>query len=99
MMSPMPFCPSFEPWAKLTPVHVRRSRPRIQNGGGGPLGRLVERLVRDDDFISMRSSAAQTKPTIGEMRSDLPTFAACAQSTPLVAGPWARGAGWRGRRR
>src|SRR5262245_62705289 len=28
MMSPMPFCPSFEPWAKLTPVQVKTSRQR-----------------------------------------------------------------------
>ena len=34
MMSPMPFCPSFEPCAKLTPVQVSSSRQRIQNGGG-----------------------------------------------------------------
>ena len=34
MMRPIPFCPSFEPCAKLTPVHVSISRERIQNGGG-----------------------------------------------------------------
>ncbi len=33
MIRPMPFWPSFEPWAKLTPVQVRISRPRIQIGG------------------------------------------------------------------
>ena len=33
-MRPMPFWPSFEPCAKLTPVQVRMSNPRIQNGGG-----------------------------------------------------------------
>ena len=48
-MSPIPFCPSFEPCAKLTPVHVKRSRHRIQNGGGwGPFRRGVQALVRDD---------------------------------------------------
>ena len=34
MMRPMPFWPSLEPWKKLTPVQVRMSRLRIQNGGG-----------------------------------------------------------------
>ena len=34
MIRPMPFCPSFEPCANDTPVQVRTSRPRIQNGGG-----------------------------------------------------------------
>jgi hypothetical protein len=34
MINPMPFWPSFEPWAKLTPVHVSTSRPRIHHGGG-----------------------------------------------------------------
>src|ERR1700722_12054181 len=38
---------------------------------------------------TMRSSAAQTKPTMGERRSDLPTLPACPQSTPLVAAPLA----------
>ena len=33
MMRPMPF-PSFDPWAKLTPVHVRMSDARIHGGGG-----------------------------------------------------------------
>ena len=34
MIRPMPFWPSFEPWAKLTPVQVKISRPRIHKGGG-----------------------------------------------------------------
>jgi hypothetical protein len=39
MISPMPFWPSFDPWAKLTPVQVRISTPRIHQGGGsGPSG-------------------------------------------------------------
>ena len=36
-----------------------------------------------------RSSAAKTKPMIGEKSSDLPTFPAWPQSTPLVAAPLA----------
>ena len=34
IMSPMPFCPSFDPCANDTPVQVRISRPRIHAGGG-----------------------------------------------------------------
>ena len=34
MIRPMPFWPSFEPWAKETPVQVSTSRPRIHHGGG-----------------------------------------------------------------
>ena len=41
MISPMPFCPSLEPCAKLTPVQVRISMPRIHQGGGAaPFGSL-----------------------------------------------------------
>ncbi len=36
MMSPIPFCPSFDPCAKLTPVQVRTSVPRIHHGGALP---------------------------------------------------------------
>ena len=38
MISPMPFCPSFEPWANETPVQVKISRPRIQVGGAFLVG-------------------------------------------------------------
>jgi hypothetical protein len=34
MINPIPFWPSFDPWAKLTPVHVRIRMPRIHGGGG-----------------------------------------------------------------
>ena len=41
MIRPMPFWPSFEPCAKLTPVQVRIRMPRIHNGGGAaPFGSL-----------------------------------------------------------
>src|SRR5580704_17633867 len=85
MIRPMPFCPSFDPWPKLTPVQVRTSKQRIQNGGGSvPSGASKRRgsLIRDLEMIS--NSAAQNNPTIGEINKVLPTFAACAQSTPLV---------------
>ena len=43
MISPIPFWPSLEPCAKLTPVQVQTSRPRIQSGGGCVAGgRLVQ---------------------------------------------------------
>src|SRR4029077_5217025 len=29
MISHIPFCPSFEPWAKLTPVQVKISKPHM----------------------------------------------------------------------
>ncbi len=39
MIRPMPFCPSFEPWKKLTRVQVRIRMPRIHHGGGwSPFG-------------------------------------------------------------
>ncbi len=34
MISPMPFCPSFDPCEKLTPEQVRISSARIGHGGG-----------------------------------------------------------------
>ncbi len=34
MMRPMPFWPSFEPCAKLTPVQVKISSALIHSGGG-----------------------------------------------------------------
>ena len=39
MIRPIPFCPSFEPWKKLTKVQVRIRMLRIHQGGGwSPLG-------------------------------------------------------------
>src|SRR5882724_10360014 len=85
MMSPMPFCPSFEPCPKLTPVQVRISKPRIQNGGGvSPLGDSYSSGFFTSTFRSNSSSAAQPNPTSGEISRTLKTLDACAQSTPLV---------------
>src|SRR5262245_21421841 len=86
MIRPMPFWPSFDPCAKLTPVQVRISNARIQNGGGvAPRGspyswRLVSTRLETSSRI-----AAQMNPTSGDNSSERPTPAACAQSTPLVA--------------
>src|SRR5579863_4698488 len=88
MMRPMPFCPSFEPWAKLTPVQVRISRPRIHQGGGvWPSGALYSEGILMKNLQRSSSDAARMKPTAGENSSDLMTPTACIQSTPLVPSP------------
>src|SRR6516165_7625868 len=85
MIRPMPFCPSFDPWKKLTPVQVSTSKPRIQNGGGAvPSGASYNRLSLITAFMTISKHAAMINPKIGESSSDFPMFAACAQSTPLV---------------
>ena len=85
MIKPMPFWPSFEPWKKLTPVQVRISKPRIQNGGGSvPSGASYNFLSLTTAFKTMNSVAAIANPKTGESSSDLPMLPACAQSTPLV---------------
>src|SRR6201992_3022726 len=85
MMSPIPFWPSLEPWAKLTPVQVRTSRPRIQKGGGAsPLGASKSGGSLMTTLNSSSNNAAKTKPTIGDVSSERNTLPTCAQSTPLV---------------
>ena len=88
MISPMPFCPSLPPWAKLTPVQVRISRPRIQTGGGlSPSGAEYSVLFLITSFISSSSPNAQTKPTSGLNSSAFSTPIAWFQSTPDVCDP------------
>src|SRR5277367_4147931 len=85
MISPMPFCPSLEPWKKLTPVQVRISKPRIHHGGASlPLGASYNCLSLMMAFITSSNKPAMKNPTMGESTSDLPMLPACAQSTPLV---------------
>src|SRR5580704_11915238 len=85
MISPMPFCPSFEPCEKLTPVHVNTSSARIQNGGGVlPTGASYSRLSLITSFESRRMIAAMPKPISGEINRLSPIFFAWSQSTPLV---------------
>ena len=75
MISPMPFCPSFEPCEKLTPVQVRISNPRIQNGGGSvPTGASYSRLSLITTLASSRSRAAMQKPISGEISRLSPIF-------------------------
>src|SRR5580698_7157733 len=85
MMRPMPFCPSFDPCPKLTPVQVRISNPRIQNGGGSvPFGDSYSAGFLTRTLRSSSSKAAKPKPTSGEINSTLKTLDTCVQSTPLV---------------
>ena len=82
-MSPMPFCPSFEPCAKLTPVQVNTSNPRIQNGGGrSPSGALNRAGLRNNALAASSKSAAATKPIKGENINALTVSCTLAQLTP-----------------
>src|SRR3974377_872713 len=85
MLSPIPFCPSFEPWAKLTAVQVKTSSPRIHQAGGLSVsGERYSSGCRITAFITSNNSAEAKKPTRGENRSAFPTLVACPQSTPEV---------------
>src|SRR5579871_3460093 len=85
MIRPMPFCPSLDPWAKLTPVQVRIRIERIHKGGGCiPCGASYRCGNRTNVLHSENSTAAPKNPRRGEKRSDLPMSAAWFQSTPLV---------------
>src|SRR5580700_2197808 len=88
MIRPMPFWPSFEPWKKLTSVQVRIRIPRIHIGGlSWPFGSENSCsfiLPEIANFNANSSSAASTKPKIGENSSALPIDVAWDQSTPEV---------------
>src|SRR5436190_12972318 len=72
MISPIPFCPSFEPCAKLTPVQVSTNRDRTQKGGGsGPSGARYRAGTGISHFATSSSSAAATNPMIGENKQRL----------------------------
>ena len=59
-ISPMPFCPSFEPCAKLTPVQVSTSKARIQIGGGfSPSGAWYSAGLRSRALAASSSSAGR----------------------------------------
>ena len=71
MMRPMPFWPSFEPCAKLTPVQVSTSKPRIQNGGGWlPCGSLNRSGTGIRALATNINKAAALNPINGENSSD-----------------------------
>src|SRR5579862_7398697 len=83
IIKPIPFWPSLDPCPKLTPVHVRISRPRIHSGGGWSLsGASYKALFLINTFINKSNRPAQTNPTIGETSSEVPTSVALAQFTP-----------------
>src|ERR1700722_2285218 len=88
MISPMPFCPSFEPCANDTTVQVRTNSPRIHSGGGlSVVGAVYSVLLRITAFSTTSSTADSTNPTTGLNSSARNTPIACDQSTPEVADP------------
>src|SRR5262245_40966415 len=87
----MPFCPSLEPCAKLTPPQVAISVPRTQRGGrSSPFGGSYRRGSRKTRFIVHSSSAAEAKPTNGDTSSPSPASPALTQFTPLSPLPVSR---------
>ena len=83
MISPIPFWPSLEPCAKLTPVQVSVRMLRIHSGGGEPVfGSLYNSGCFNTFLLNRSNSAAPTKPRIGEISSERPTSAALLQFTP-----------------
>src|SRR5262249_56217274 len=85
MINPMPFCPSLDPCAKLTPVQVRISNERIQNGGGRfPSGERYRAGSRIKYFAASKRRPAKQKPIMGDSSKEYPILVACDQSTPLV---------------
>src|SRR5262245_29321621 len=80
---PIPFCPSFDPCAKLTPVHVRISSTRIHSGGGwSPFGASYSAGFFRNSLAVTNNSADAQNPIAGEISSDRPTSRAFAQLTP-----------------
>ncbi len=70
MISPMPFCPSLPPCAKLTAVQVKISRERMPQGGGLPVsGSLHSFLSRRSGLAISSSTAAPAKPISGLKKS------------------------------
>jgi len=83
----MPFWPSLEPCAKLTPVQVSTNKPRIQPGGDFlPTGARKSSGRRMQALVVSSSSAEATNPMMGEIRSDNPTAYAEPQLTPSPKG-------------
>jgi len=83
MISPMPFCPSLEPCAKLTPVHVKISRARTHGEGGLPGSGSANSSGRRTAYLSKSSiSPANTKPITGEISSAATVSWTLPQLTP-----------------
>src|SRR5215831_2823273 len=83
MIRPIPFWPSLDPCAKLTPVQVRTSKPRIHQGGDFPwaAGSYNSRFGIKS-LARINSNAEQVKPTIGDTRRAVNTSWVFAQLTP-----------------
>ena len=62
MMMPMPFCPSFDPCAKETPIDVSSRKPRMR-AGGGLSSAGGARLVADlEGFCQAHQPIAEREP-------------------------------------
>ena len=61
MISPIPFWPSFEPWAKLTPVQVSDQQGANPERRRLPFGSGVEFLVRDQMFAGNQQQRRRYK--------------------------------------
>jgi hypothetical protein len=84
MISPTPFCPSFDPCAKDTPLHVATRIPRIQPGGrASPFGGANSSGDLASPFFAARTrSPASVRPKSGETTSDSPISPTLCQFTP-----------------
>ena len=86
MIRPIPFWPSFEPCARLTPEQVSSRVARIQGGGGwSPAGGLVELGVADrrlEDAAAGRRTGRSRSAARSGARG--PTSPALAQFTPAA---------------
>src|SRR6478736_7270229 len=82
IIKPTPFCPSLEPWKKLTAVQVKIRIKRIQRGGGLRLcGSLKMVLFFTNRFRINISITVSVKPKNGETMSDIPVLPASLQLT------------------
>src|SRR5277367_3798145 len=83
MIRPIPFWPSFEPCAKLTPVQVKIRTIRIHQGGGrSPSGAAYSAGMRSSSLDSSSRPPARKKPIKGENTSASAVSATLDQFTP-----------------
>ena len=83
MIRPMPFCPSFDPWKKLTPAHVSTISARIGHGGGAlPFGACTERGILEQPLESRIKSAGQRESHQRRNQQGLEHLYHLLQSTP-----------------
>ena len=87
IIKPIPFCPSLEPCAKLTPVQVAINKLRTKKEGGLlPSGASnncgLRRFITT--FKAIKAIAASPKPIKGEKNSALATLKIWSTSIPLT---------------